>query len=69
MNLVELDKEIVKDDDRVALLEGGLPRSSSRGNLSARANLIRLVIDSMGYKLDEPSICSMTQLMLALDIF
>ncbi|XP_042396021.1 protein REDUCED WALL ACETYLATION 3-like [Zingiber officinale] len=44
VNLVELDKETVKDDDRVALLEGGLPRSSSRGSSSsARTNLIRFI--------------------------
>ncbi|KAG6509035.1 hypothetical protein ZIOFF_034424 [Zingiber officinale] len=44
VNLVELDKETVKDDDRVGLLEGGLPRSSSRGSSSsARTNLIRFI--------------------------
>lgn len=50
VNMVGLDKEAEKEDDRATLLEGGLPRSSSRGsNSSSRANLIRLVKDSMGW--------------------
>ncbi|KAG6526047.1 hypothetical protein ZIOFF_016022 [Zingiber officinale] len=44
VNLVGLDKEAEKEDDRAALLEGGLPRSSSRGsNSSSRATLIRFI--------------------------
>ncbi|XP_074590148.1 protein REDUCED WALL ACETYLATION 3-like [Curcuma longa] len=44
VNMVGLDKEAEKEDDRATLLEGGLPRSSSRGsNSSSRANLIRFI--------------------------
>ncbi|RWW08001.1 hypothetical protein BHE74_00022563, partial [Ensete ventricosum] len=48
VNLVGLDKEAAKENDRAALLEGGLPRSSSARfhNASVRANLIRLLEDS-----------------------
>lgn len=45
VNLDGLDNETVREDDRDALLEGGLSRPSSARlhNLSVRANLIRLV--------------------------
>jgi hypothetical protein len=43
INLVELGKETVKEDDRAALLEGGLTRSASMKiySSSIKANLIR----------------------------
>ncbi|CAD5179544.1 unnamed protein product [Musa acuminata subsp. malaccensis] len=46
VNLVDLDKEAAEEDDRAALLERGLSRSSSTRfhNASVRANLIRLFI-------------------------
>ncbi|RWW23028.1 hypothetical protein BHE74_00020369 [Ensete ventricosum] len=47
VNLDGLDNEAVREDDRDALLEGGLSRPSSARlhNSSVRANLIRLVED------------------------
>lgn len=43
INLVELGKETVKDDDRAALLEGGLTRSASLKihSSSIKMNLMR----------------------------
>ncbi|CAL9122160.1 unnamed protein product [Musa textilis] len=45
VNLVDLDKEADKEDDRASLLERGLSRSSSARfhNASVRANLIRFI--------------------------
>ncbi|CAD5190669.1 protein REDUCED WALL ACETYLATION 3-like [Musa acuminata AAA Group] len=50
VNLDGLDNETVREDDRDALLEGGLSRPSSARlhNLSVRANLIRFI------SMDEP---------------
>ena len=43
INLVELGKETVKEDDRATLLEGGLARSASMKihSSSIKTNLIR----------------------------
>ena len=43
VNLDELGKETIKEDDRAVLLEGGLPRSASAKfhSISIKMNLIR----------------------------
>jgi hypothetical protein len=44
-NLLDLEKETIKEDDRAVLLEGGLPRSASAKFHSSaiKMNLIRLL--------------------------
>ncbi|KAK7834734.1 protein reduced wall acetylation 3 [Quercus suber] len=46
VNLDELGKETIKEDDRAVLLEGGLPRSASAKfhSTSIKMNLIRITI-------------------------
>jgi hypothetical protein len=43
-NLLDLEKETIKEDDRAVLLEGGLPRSASAKfhSSATKMNLIRL---------------------------
>ncbi|KAJ4826636.1 Protein REDUCED WALL ACETYLATION 3 [Turnera subulata] len=56
-NLVELDKETVKEDDRAVLLEGGLSRSASAKlhNSNIKMNLIRFMTMDDSFLLENRS--------------
>ncbi|XP_043700877.1 protein REDUCED WALL ACETYLATION 4-like [Telopea speciosissima] len=64
VNLVELDKETIKDDDRAILLEGGLTRSASARvqNSSVKANIVRfLTMDDLFLLENRPTLRTMAE--------
>ncbi|XP_042494167.1 protein REDUCED WALL ACETYLATION 4-like [Macadamia integrifolia] len=64
VNLVELGKETIKDDDRAILLEGGLTRSASARvqNSAVKANIIKfLTMDDLFLLENRPTLRAMSE--------